>query len=327
MLTARSQRNRPRLSGRETILLDQPRGGPRPALHLRGFDAQQGPCVLFLHGATFPSALATGFEFSPGDSWADCMADRQCRVAELDFPGFGDAEDPPGLSADAAAQEPIGRAGQAAEFVISTLDWLRSERGVTRVHLVAHSWGTVAAGVVAADRPGSLVSLTLFGPIVPAGAAAGADRHAGWYGLSAEERYQQLRYLPILGPNADLLEGAVHSRWRSAFAGSRPGGSADLHMPLRIPGGPAADIAAVRAGRLPYDPAAVRAPLFVVYGNHDNLVDDRQAAAFAERFPASPLKWRLRIDPGTHVMHLERQRQSLYLSTLAFIHAAGGVGE
>jgi hypothetical protein len=34
------------------------------------------------------------------------------------------------------------------------------------------------------------------------------------------------------------------------------------------------------------------------------------------------LKWRLRIDDGTHVMHLDRSRRSLYESVAAFIRAA-----
>jgi hypothetical protein len=59
--------------------------------------------------------------------------------------------------------------------------------------------------------------------------------------------------------------------------------------------------------------------VFVVYGDHDTVVGDASAAAFLARFGASPLRWRLRIDHGTHVMHLERARRSLYESVDAFI--------
>jgi hypothetical protein len=37
------------------------------------------------------------------------------------------------------------------------------------------------------------------------------------------------------------------------------------------------------------------------------------------------MKWQLRIDDGTHVMHLERQRWSLYESVAAFIQATSEV--
>lgn len=40
--------------------------------------SQPGPTrgVLFIHGASFPTMLAFGFEFAPGDSWMSYMADR-----------------------------------------------------------------------------------------------------------------------------------------------------------------------------------------------------------------------------------------------------------
>ena len=62
---------------------------------------------------------------------------------------------------------------------------------------------------------------------------------------------------------------------------------------VRIPEGPNADLDAATAGKLPYSPAEVRAPVFVVYGNYDVVVDDAGASAFLERFTASPLKWRI----------------------------------
>ena len=91
---------------------------------------------------------------------------------------------------------------------------------------------------------------------------------------------------------------------------------------MRIPAGPVADIGEAQAGRYPYAAGDVRVPVFVVYGDHDTVVGDAAAAAFLARFDASPLRWRLRIDHGTHVVHLERARRSLYESVDAFIHAA-----
>ena len=60
---------------------------------------------------------------------------------------------------------------------------------------------------------------------------------------------------------------------------------------------------------------------FVVYGDYDTVVNDDGASRFLARFTHSPLRWRLRIDDGTHVMHLEQNRRSLYASVNAFIHA------
>jgi len=88
---------------------------------------------------------------------------------------------------------------------------------------------------------------------------------------------------------------------------------------LRIPAGPLADFNDAATDHYPYNPTDVRIPVFVVYGSYDNVINDAGAETFLSRFANSRLKWRLRIDHGTHVMHLEQNRQSLYRSVLAFI--------
>jgi len=241
--------------------------GQQLALHCVTPAQANGQSVLFVHGASFPTMLAFGFEFAPGDSWMDFMARQGFLACGLDFVGFGGSSRPAAMAHAAADAAPVTRAAEAAREIAVAIDYLRKTRGMGRVHLVAHSWGTVPAATFAAKHSGALASLTLFGPVVPK-------------------------------------------------AGDPPG-------ELRIPAGPAADIDAVASGgSYPYDPAAVRVPVFVVYGDYDTVTDDAGATAFLAKFSASPLTWRMRIDHGSHVMHLERNRHSLYRSVDAFIHAA-----
>jgi pimeloyl-ACP methyl ester carboxylesterase len=98
--------------------------------------------------------------------------------------------------------------------------------------------------------------------------------------------------------------------------------AADPPETVRIPAGPGRDIDAAQAGVYPYAAKDVRVPVFVVYGSYDWLVNTAQAAAFLAGFTGSTMKWQLQIDDGTHVMHLERNRHSLYESVAAFIAAA-----
>ena len=119
-----------------------------------------------------------------------------------------------------------------------------------------------------------------------------------------------------------LLDPAVDERWAAQFAASSPRIADDPPGVLRIPEGPNADIEQAQAGIYPYDPKRVEAPVFVVYGSYDVVLTDATAASFTERFSSSPMKWRLRIDDGTHVMHLDRSRRSLYESVAAFMSAA-----
>lgn len=295
--------------------------GQRVALHCSAPTQATDRAVLFIHGASFPTMLAAGFEFAPGDSWLAFTARRGYLACGLDFLGFGAASRPLAMWAGEAGM-PVTRAAAAVAQIALAVEELHTARGISEVHLVAHSWGTVPAAAYAAAHPHALVSLTLFGPVVPVAQPEDAPRSNAWWGITAQARYRQLRYPGVLPPGMELLEPAVNARWAERFEASAPHVSDDPPAQLRIPSGPLADIAQAQAGRYPYAAEDIRVPVFVVYGDHDAVVDDTGAIAFLARFRASPLRWRLRIDHGTHVMHLERARHSLYESVVAFIRAA-----
>lgn len=298
--------------------------GQHVAVHCIEPSKPNGQGVLFVHGASFPTMLAAGFEFAPGDSWMTDMARRGYLACGLDFLGFGASSRPPALAAAAGDGQPVTRSPQAAEQIALAVDWLHDRRGVAKVHVVAHSWGTIPAAAYAATRPRALASLTLFGPVVPKPQATPEPVEGAWWGITAQERYRLLRYADVLPAGMQLLEPAIHAQWAARFEASAPHVAGDPAGQLRIPSGPLADLNDAEAGRYPYAPGDVQVPVFAVYGDYDTVADDAGATAFLARFKASPLRWRLRIDHGTHVMHLERARHSLYASVAAFIEAAEG---
>lgn len=300
--------------------------GQQVALHCVAPVRANGQAVLFVHGASFPTMLAFGFEFAPGDSWMDFVAQRGYLACGLDFTGFGASSRPAAMAHAAKDSAPVTRAPEAAREIAVAVDHLRRTRGMGRIHLVAHSWGTIPAATFAAEHPDALASLTLFGPVVPKPGEPADPVHDAWWTISAEARYQQLRFKHVLPPGLTLLEPAVTQRWASAFDASVPHVAGDPPGQLRIPAGPAADIDAVASGGVyPYDPASITTPVFVVYGDYDTVTDDAGATALLAKISASPLKWRMRIDHGSHVMHLERNRRSLYESVHAFIRTAQAV--
>ena len=279
--------------------------------------------VLFIHGATFPTLLASGYEFRPGDSWLAFTAAQGYLACGFDFPGFGASSRPAAMLEAADRAAPVVQAREAAEHSALVVRYLHEKYRVADVHVVAHSWGTLPAAAFAAGHSAEIRSLTLFGPVVPVpGTHEKAAKRGAWYAMTAEERLARLYFKDALPAGKVLLDPAVDERWAKEYAASSPTIAGDAPGVLRIPEGPNSDIDAATAGALPYEPADVRVPVFVVYGSYDVIVNDAGAAAFLERFTASPLKWRLRIDNGTHVMHLDRTRHSLYESVAAFIRAA-----
>src|SRR5438105_9990273 len=70
--------------------------------------------VLYLHGATFPSALSIAHRFD-GHSWRDMLCDAGFDVWGLDFHGFGKSDRYPEMGAPAGAHGPLCLAEDAAK--------------------------------------------------------------------------------------------------------------------------------------------------------------------------------------------------------------------
>lgn len=314
----------------ETIDLPvSPGSAQHITLHCAGPKPSSDRAVLFIHGASFPAMLAEGFEFTRGDSWMDFMAKEGFLSCGLDFLGYGASSRPHALYAAPTGNLPLLRAPEAAREIAIAVGYMRNKRGIDEMDIIAHSWGTIPAATFAARHPGTLTSLTLFGPIVPKTGSEPQSEHVAWWSITAKERLQQLYFKKVLPPGLVLLESAVPERWAQEFEASAPHITGDQPGAIRIPDGPIADIEAANADIYPYVPSHVTAPILMVYGNYDMEANKRgsQPAAFLARFTSSPLKWQLCIYDGTHVMHLERNRESLYESVLGFIRTTEQLGK
>lgn len=309
----------------ETTNVPMP-GGEHVALHCVAPPGDTSKAVLFVHGATFPTKLAFGFQFHPGDSWMHYMARQGYLACGLDFLGYGGSSMPAAMKGDASAAPPVDRAPEAAEQIAAAVTYMHTKKGARDVHVVAHSWGTVPATTFAARHPHDLASLTLFGPIVPRAKTGAAEpSNDAWFPLTAQGRMEQLRFEKVLPAGKNLLEPAIYSRWAGEFRASTPVIGHDAADQMRIPNGSNNDFAEAEAGKFPYAATDVKVPIFVVFGNYDVYVNDLDAAKFLEGFKSVPMKWQLRVDEGTHVMHLEKQRWSLYEGVAAFIRTTSEV--
>jgi pimeloyl-ACP methyl ester carboxylesterase len=307
----------------ETINLPlSPGSTQHVALHCVEPRTYTGRGVLFVHGSSFPTMLAAGFEFRGGDSWMDFMAAQGFLSCGLDFLGFGASSRPPVMSQSPDGKPPLLRAPEAATEIDLATDYMRQKRDIKELHVIAHSWGTIPAAEFAASHPGALQSLTLFGAVVPVPGSGAESEHVAWFSMTAKERLQQLYFRDVLPPDPVLLEPALGEKWAREFEASAPHFPGDPPGAIRIPDGPIADLDAAQVGKYPYAPTQVIAPILVVFGNYDSVVHEPGARAFLARFTSSPLKWQLCIHDGTHVMHLERNRKSLYEGVLGFIRTA-----
>lgn len=279
-------------------------------------DRSQGPVVLFVHGTTFPTALASGFRFDDGTSWINQTAAEGFDVWALDFAGYGRSERYPEMSGEPNTAAPLGRVPAAAAQIGSAVEEISRERGVEQLSIVAHSWGTLAAARYASSHPQSVERLVLFGPIARREIAPDVPALPAFTDVTIDEQYS--RFVEgVPDGHEPVLED--FDRWAREYLASDSDSETRDPPAVRVPGGPLADIAASWAGYFPYDPASIKAPVLIVRGAWDSLCNDHDAKWLQTRMTGAAEVRDAVVERATHLMHLERGRHDLYAVTNEFL--------
>lgn len=283
--------------------------GNGPGLLVRRQQSAGAP-VLYVHGATFPSALSAAYRFK-GRSWMDDWNAHGFDAWAFDFAGYGGSD----RYGDGPQPEAIpGQAPEAAAQIARVVDHIASATGHSSVAIVAHSWGTIPAALFAAQNPQAVKALCLFGPILRRHDKTEAPREK-WRLVTVEQ--QLARFIADVPPGHPpvQIEPKLED-WGLAYLASEPGASRRVPAAVKIPNGPAADVAEAWSGNLAYDPRDLRCPLLCVRGEWDSLTTDADAAWLCSRAPACR---DVKIPKGTHLMHLEHSRDDLFSATGEFL--------
>jgi len=304
-----------------------------PALHLRRQRAAPGRArgaALYVHGATFPSALSLFFRFD-GRSWADALNDAGFDAWGFDFAGYGESQRYPAMAGPADASAPLGRADAAERQLANVLHAIRDIGGSTAsLHLIAHSWGSIAALRCAASAQHVLASLTLFGPLAtrdgtaqdaPANpyqaTAVAATALPAWHTLTLWEQYRRFIADVPRGAPPLLLDRHIDA-WAQAYLATDPASTTRVPPAVQVPSGPAADIAALRSGEALYDASRIRVPTLLVRGAWDSVCDERDVMRLRRELDAAAVQSRV-LNQGTHLMHLETGRGELQRAINEFL--------
>jgi pimeloyl-ACP methyl ester carboxylesterase len=281
--------------------------------------AGPGPSLIYVHGATFPSALSIAYRFD-GRSWMDDLCAHGFDVWAFDFSGFGGSQRPKEFAHDPQSAPPYGRTAAAVDELARVVAHVTAEYGKERVSLLAHSRGTMVAGLYATRHPNKIGKLAFFAPIatrhlpgLPAPDSLGA-----WQLMTIAAQHK--RFIEDVPPgHAPLLIEPDLDLWGPAYLATDPDGARCTAGPVvKIPTGAQADILAAWSGDLPYDPAAIEAPVLIVRGAWDSLTKDADAAFLLDRL-ASKDKRDVIVPEATHRMHLEHGREGLFAATGAFL--------
>jgi pimeloyl-ACP methyl ester carboxylesterase len=297
--------------------------GPHPGLklfvrHLPARQPGRGP-VLYVHGATFPSALSIAHRFD-GRSWRDALNDAGFDVWAFDFHGFGASDPYPEMDAAPDLHPPLCDAQDGAAQLVCVVRFILDHQAVSRVSLISHSWGSMPAGRFAGQHPELLDRWVLFGPIArrPPRRRESAPQAVAWRIVTVEDQWQ--RFVEDVPPRATPVLSRRHfAEWGERYLDSDCASRTRKPAGVKVPLGPFHDIVRAWHGDLAYDPGLVQAPIAIIRGEWDGLVPDVDARWLFDAFKASPIRRDIKINRATHLLHLELMRPALYRETNTFL--------
>jgi pimeloyl-ACP methyl ester carboxylesterase len=276
--------------------------------------------ALYVHGATFPSALSIAHRFD-GRSWRDELCDAGFHAWGFDFLGYGESDNYPAMSELPEGREPLCGVDDASRQLERVTRFICEHHAIERISLIAHSWATMVTCRFAARCPELVDRLVLFGAVARREGAK-AQEFPAWRLVSLEDQWQRFTAEVPRG-EPPVLSRRHFDEWGERYLDSDTTSRTRTPASVKTPSGPWHDIGRAWVGEFPYDPAQVQAPVAIIRGEWDSMCTDTDAAWLFERF-ASKTRRDVKISRGTHLMHLEASRTALYRETNAFLLGEGG---
>jgi pimeloyl-ACP methyl ester carboxylesterase len=277
--------------------------------------------VLYVHGATFPSALSIAHRFD-GKSWRDALGDAGFDVWGLDFYGFGHSDRYPEMSQPAADNPPLCVAEDAAQQLEAAIRFILGHQNIEKLSLISHSWGSMPLGLVAGAHSALVDRLVLFAPIARRGPRRyeAPPSFPAWRIVTSEDQWN--RFVEDVPAGEPPVLSPIHfGEWSERYLDSDPDNRSRDPAGVKTPLGPFSEIIKAWHGQLAYDPALVRSPVAIIRGEWDGLIGDDDARWLFDAFTQSAVKRDIKIGRGTHLMHLETMRFALWQESINFLLA------
>jgi len=275
--------------------------------------------VLYVHGATFPSALSIAHRFD-GHSWRDDLNTAGFDVWGLDLVGFGGSDRYPEMSLPPESQPPLGRTGEVSRQIEKAVRFILAHHGQPSLSIIAHSWASMPTGRFAGEHPELVDRLVFFAPIARRSNELKPPVYPAWRLVSLDE--QRKRFIEDVPVNQSAVLSRRHfDEWGPLYLETDSESRTRSPESVKIPNGPTQDIADALAGHLAYDPALIIAPVAIIRGEWDSLVTDDDAHWLFQALKRSVIKRDVKVSKATHLMHLEQSRFALYREAQTFLDA------
>ncbi len=276
--------------------------------------------VLFIHGASFPSALASGFRMN-GISWADHLSESGYHVFALDFLGYGKS-DRYNYMSDKGDEFGNSSGGiDVANDIDITIDYIRKNFKLKKIHLIGHSWGATVSGYYATIHPEKIDKLVLFAPFVQREGPTAWKRPTTLYtNLTPAERVEQ--FVNGIPEGEEMtLEKEIITRWENEWQESDTTSIERNPISIRFPLAWEKDLFDCWNGDCFFNPSKIQNPTLLIRGEWDTALNAEEANKIFMEMKSTSTKRYVVIDKSTHVMHLEKQRFALYEEVQLFLNS------
>ncbi len=290
--------------------------------HPQGVEKFPGDNILlFVHGATYPSETSFDLKLN-GLSWMDYIAQHGYDVYLVDLRGYGKSTRPPEMDKPAADNEPIVGTETAIKDVGAAVDFILKRRGVSKINLMGHSWGTTIMGWYTAQNNDKVNRLVLYGPLwIFSSLASPGDKLGAYRTVSRDAAKGRWLMGVAEDKKADLIPSGWFEAWADATFATDPVGSKQTPPVVRAPNGVIQDIREFwAAGKTPpYDPAAIRVPTFLAHAEWDADLPSYMLYAYFAKLTNAPYKRYVQIGEGTHWVMMEKNRMQLFQAVQQFL--------
>jgi pimeloyl-ACP methyl ester carboxylesterase len=282
--------------------------------------------VLYVHGATFPSALSIAHRFNgkcvEEKSWRDALNEAGFDVWGLDFHGFGHSDRYPEMDQPPQDHAPLCAAEDGARQVEAAARFILGHQNRRQLSLISHSWGSMPASLFAAAHPALIDRLVLFAPIGRREKRRyeSAPVFPAWRVVTSEDQWNRfIEDVPSHEP--PVLSQTHFDEWSKLYLDSDPDSRSRDPAGVKTPLGPFSDIIKAWHGQLSYEPEKVRCPVAIIRGEWDGLMLDDDARWLFNAFSGAAVKRDIKIGRATHLMHLETMRFALWRESVNFLQA------
>ncbi|TJY36048.1 alpha/beta hydrolase [Pontimicrobium aquaticum] len=286
--------------------------------HLKPKHDSFNEAILFIHGASFPSELASGFKMN-GVSWTGNLSEAGYNAFSLDFLGYGKS-DRYNYMSDKGTEFANNSGGiDVIEDIDIAIDFILKKLQINKVHLIGHSWGAAVSGYYSTIHPEKIDKLVLFAPVAQRiGPTSWSKPIVSYIDLTPKERIEQ--FISGIPEGKQMtLEDEIFTKWKIDWLKSDPTATNRNPASIRYPSAWKKDLYNCWNGKCFFEASKIKNSTLLIRGEWDTVLNKEDANKIFMEMKKTPFKKYIIIKKGTHVMHLEKSRHQLYAETLFFL--------